>query len=196
MIARKLLAAVCVCLLLASVSDAGESVLGTSGNETRIFGSGTHRILTSSGFQGGLQSAGTYTYASGSDCIDLVSSTDLSTTVSCTGGVHQIRRTPRDITFTRLTLVQSTAIGGSSDFGCKARLFLNGTAYADSEVVLTGEMASGTVATASFSHRVPAGSQWGIQFANADGCSSSGSCSCGVASGGETVLPFVYGVEH
>ena len=183
-------------ILFASLAGAAETILGTTGNEARLWGDGVHRVLTSSNFQGDLQSAGTYTYAPDSDCIDMVSSTNIADAGPCLGGPHQVRRTPRDITFTRLVLVLSTAIDATSDFACKARLYANGSAYADSEVVLAGEMASGTTATASFSHRVPAGSQWSIQFANADGCSNGSSCSCGEVEGGETILPFVYGVEH
>ncbi len=181
-------------MLFASPVGAAENILGTTGNEARLWGDGIHRLLTNSDFRGDLQSAGTYTYASGSDCLDMVSSTNITAAVSCTGGANEIRRTPKDTTFTRLALVLGDAINGSSDFACKARLFANGSALADSEVVLAGEMSAGTTATASFSHRVPAGSQWSIQFANADGCSNGSSCTCGESS--ETILPFVYGVEH
>ena len=185
---------IAVLLLLSMPVQARETILGTTGNEARLWGDGIHRLLTNSDFQATLPSAGTYTYASGSDCLDMVSSTNITAAVSCTGGANQIRRLPKDLTFTRLVLVLGDAINGSSDFACKARLYANGSALADSEVVLAGEMSAGTTATASFSHRVPAGSQWSIQFANADGCSNGSSCTCGESS--ETILPFVYGVEH
>jgi len=182
-------------VLFAFSALAEETVLGTTGNEDLWWSMPTKRILTNSTFVGGLQSAGTYTYAADNDCLDMVATTDLTALTACAGGAHQTQRTPKDVTLTRLTMILSTAVTGSSDFSCKARLYLNGVAYEDSEVVLAGNNAAGTVATASFSHRISAGQQWAIQFANADGCSSSGSCVCGV-SGGQTILPFVYGVEH
>ena len=183
-------------LLFASPAVADEAILGTTGNESRVWGDGVFRVLTNSTFQADLQAAGTYTYASASDCLDMVSSINIVDAVDCNGGGHQIRRTPKDTTFTRLVLVLATDIDSTSAFACKARLFLDGTAYADSEVVLAGEMSAGETVTASFSHRVSAGSRWAIQFANADGCSNGSSCSCGESSGGETLFPYVFGVEH
>ena len=50
-------------ILFASPAGAAETILGTTGNEARLWGDGVHRVLTSSNFQGDLQSAGTYVRA-------------------------------------------------------------------------------------------------------------------------------------
>ena len=193
---------VCIALFFAFLfvslpSNAEENVLGTTGGERLVLGPSSYRVLQSSTFYNGLQAAGTYTYAADSDCIRIIATISSSSLGAC-GAAHLDPMLSKDTTLTKLTLLLGTALSSSSVYGCKARIYANGSAIAASEVLI--EPASGvataanTTYTTSFSHRVPAGSFFSVQFANGASCAAGGTCRCGT--GAETIGIQIHGVEH
>ena len=186
-------------VLFAFSALAGETVLGTAGNEQLIFGGGSHRLLLDSGnWSPDIPSAGTSTYATATGCARLIADTNQYTAGSCNAAPHWNPMLSKATTLTRLSIIIGTAVSASSTFSCKARIFANGAAVTDSEVLIepgAGEaIAANTAYSTAFSQRLPAGASYGIQFTNGSSCSNSGTCACG--GGSQTLQLRVHGVQH